>query len=59
MIGGALPGRTEVVSIRIYQLVESLRFGEAATLAGGLAAFSFVALFGLLLLERWAQGRRS
>jgi molybdate transport system permease protein len=59
MIGGALPGRTEVVSIRIYQLVESLRFGEAATLAAGLAAFAFAALFGLLLLERWAGRRRA
>lgn len=57
MIGGGVPGRTEVVSIRIYQLVESLRLGEAAQLAGGLAAFSFVVLFSLLLLERFA-GRR-
>jgi len=57
MIGGALPGKTEVVSIRIYQLVESLRFGEAAGLAGGLAAFSFLVLFTLLMIERW-DGRR-
>src|SRR5207302_8882301 len=28
MIGGAIPGKTEVLSIRIYQLVEALRFGE-------------------------------
>ena len=58
MIGGALPGKTEVVSIRIYQLVESLRFGEAAGLAGALAAFAFIVLFALLLIERWA-GRRA
>ena len=58
MIGGGLPGKTEVVSIKIYQLVEALRFDEAAALAGGLAAFSFVALFALLLLERWAGRRR-
>lgn len=57
MIGGGLPGKTEVVSIRIYQLVESLRFGEASMLAGGLVGFSFLVLFVLLLLERWA-GRR-
>ena len=57
MIGGALPGKTEVVSIRIYQLVESLKFGEAAAWSGGLVAFSFVALFGLLMVERWAARR--
>jgi len=59
MIGGGLPGKTEVVSIRIYQLVESLRFGEAAGLAGGLVAFSFVVLFALLMIERWAGRRRA
>ena len=58
MIGGGLPGKTEVISIRIYQLVESLRFGEASMLAGGLVAFSFAVLFTLLMLERWAgRGR--
>ena len=54
MIGGGIPGRTEVLSIRMYQLVEQLRFGEAAGLAAGLAAFSFVALLTLFLLERRA-----
>jgi molybdate transport system permease protein len=58
MIGGGIPGKTEVVSIRIYQLVESLRFGEASAIAGGLVAFSFAVLFTLLMLERWA-GRPS
>ncbi len=58
MIGGGLPGRTEVVSIRIYQLVESLRLGEAAGLAGALVVFSFLVLFALLMLERYA-GRRA
>jgi molybdate transport system permease protein len=58
MIGGGLPGKTEVVSIRIYQLVESLRFGEAAGLAGGLVVFSFMVLFALLMVERWAARRR-
>lgn len=59
MIGGGLPGKTEVVSIRIYQLVESLRFGEAASLAGALVAFSLIVLFTLLLVERWAGRRRA
>src|SRR6201999_4340286 len=29
MIGGGIPGKTEVLSIRMYQMVESLNFGEA------------------------------
>ncbi len=58
MIGGGLPGKTEVVSIRIYQLVESLRFGDASMLAGGLVIFAFLILFGLLSLERLAHRGR-
>ena len=52
MIGGAIPGRTEVLSTRIYSLVESLQFGAAHVLAGGLTLFAFVALLGLLLVDR-------
>lgn len=52
MIGGGVPGKTEVVSIRIYQLVEGLQFGPAHALAGGLAAFAFAALLLLLLVDR-------
>ena len=52
MIGGGIPGKTEVVSIRIYQLVEQLKFGEAHQLAGGLAAFAFLSLLLLLLVDR-------
>lgn len=52
MIGGAIPGKTEVISVRIYQLVESLQYGEAHKLAAGVVAFSFAALLGLLLIDR-------
>ena len=54
MIGGAIPGRTEVVSIRIYQLVEALQFGQAHRLAAALVLFAFAVLFALLMLERRA-----
>jgi molybdate transport system permease protein len=59
MIGGAIPGRTEVLSIRIYQLVEQLRFGEAHLLAAGLVGFAFLVLLALMLLDRRAQGREA
>nr|WP_279587890.1 molybdate ABC transporter permease subunit [Sphingomonas vulcanisoli] len=52
MIGGAIPGRTEVLSTRIFQLVENLQYGEAHRIAAGLVAFAFLALLGLLLAER-------
>ena len=57
MIGGAIPGKTEVVSIRIYQLVEALQYGAAHRLAAGLVAFAFAVLFTLFLLERRAARR--
>ena len=52
MIGGNIPGKTEVLSTRIYQLVESLQFGEAHRIAAILVVFSFAALLALLLVER-------
>ena len=57
MIGGAIPGRTEVISIRIWQQVEALQFAEAGRMAAGLMAFAFAVLLGLLLLERRAARR--
>jgi len=56
MIGGSVPGKTEVISTRIYQLVESLQYGEAHRLAAGVVAFSFAALLALLLVDRRAGG---
>jgi molybdate transport system permease protein len=52
MIGGAIPGRTEVVSIRIWRSVESMQFADAYRLSAALVAFAFVVLFALLLVER-------
>jgi molybdate transport system permease protein len=52
MIGGGIPGKTEVMSVRIYQLVESLQFGEAHLMAAGLVLFAFAVLLAMLLIER-------
>ncbi|UDF03132.1 molybdate ABC transporter permease subunit [Asticcacaulis sp. AND118] len=52
MIGGAIPGQTEVVSIRIFQAVEQLNFAEAHLISGGLLAFAFVALIIMLVVDR-------
>jgi molybdate transport system permease protein len=56
MIGGSVPGKTEVISTRIYQLVESLQYGEAHRLAAGVVVFSFAALLALLLIDRRVGG---
>ena len=57
MIGGAIPGKTEVISTKIYQLVEGLQYGEAHKLAAAVVAFSFAALLAMLLIDRgWDRG---
>ena len=54
MIGGNIPGETRVLSIALYDQVESLQFGQAHRLAGGLMLFSIVLLF--LLYRSNPQG---
>lgn len=49
MIGGNIPGRTEVISTAIYNHVEAMEYGQAHVLAAGVALLSFV---GLLLVHR-------
>jgi molybdate transport system permease protein len=52
MIGGSIPGRTQVLSIKIYELVEELQYGQAHILAGGLVLFAFLVMLAMLLIER-------
>ncbi len=47
MIGGNIPGETQVLSIALYDHVETLRFAEAHRLAAGLVIFSVALLFAL------------
>jgi len=47
MIGGNIPGETQVLSIAIYDQVESLQYGNAHRLAAGLLLFSAALLFFL------------
>ena len=53
MIGGNIPGETQVLSIAIYDHVEALEYGQAHWLAGGLLILSF-----LLLLLVYGVNRR-
>ena len=59
MIGGAIPGRTEVVSIKIYEFVESSNYVAAHGLAGVLVVFSFLVVLAALLVGRGLGERRS
>ena len=58
MIGGAIPGRTEVLSIKIYELVEASQFGDAHRIAAALLAFAFIVVLATLLIGR-GLGRRT
>jgi molybdate transport system permease protein len=52
MIGGNIPGETQVLSIALYDQVESLQFAEAHRLAAGLVLFSLAVLFLLYRFQR-------
>jgi len=53
MIGGNIPGQTQVLSIAIYDHVEALEYGQAHWLAAGLLIGSF-----LVLLMVYGANRR-
>jgi len=52
MIGGNIPGETKVLSVAIYDYVETLDFTSAHILAGGMLLFSFLVIFSMTVLER-------
>ena len=55
MIGGNIPGETQVLSIAIYDHVEALEYGQAHLLSGMLLAFSFALLLAVYALNRRFQ----
>lgn len=58
MIGGNIPGETKVLSVAIYDHVESLEWAQAHWLAGGMLLFSFVVVYTMYRLEkRFQRGR--
>lgn len=52
MIGGNIPGRTKVLSVAIYDYVETSQWDKASLLAGGMAAFAFVVILAVTLIEK-------
>jgi len=47
MLGGNIPGRTQVLSIAIYDHVEASSYAQAHLLSAGMLAFSFAALLAV------------
>jgi len=56
MVGGNIPGETRVISIAIYDEVESLNYAAAHELSAMLLVLAFVLLFAMFLLNRrWSS----
>ncbi len=54
MIGGNIPGKTKVLSVAIFDYVETSQWREANILAGGMAAFAFAVILAMILVEKRA-----
>lgn len=54
MIGGNIPGRTKMLSVAIFDYVETSRWREASILAGGMVAFAFAVILTMMLIDKRA-----
>ncbi|NJN46691.1 MAG: molybdate ABC transporter permease subunit [Candidatus Competibacteraceae bacterium] len=52
MIGGNIPGETKVLSIAIYDYVETLQWDQAHLLAGGMLIFAFIVILTMMTIEK-------
>ena len=52
MVGGNIPGRTRVISIAIFEHVETLNYAEAHILSAGLIVFAFAVLLFVYAFRR-------
>lgn len=52
MIGGNIPGETKVLSVAIYDYVETLQWTQAHILAGGMLVFSFAVILAMMTIEK-------
>ena len=56
MVGGNIPGETRVISIDIYDKVESLNYSAAHQLSATLLVFAFAVLLAMFVINRrWRQ----
>ncbi|HEY6831878.1 MAG TPA: molybdate ABC transporter permease subunit [Pseudolabrys sp.] len=52
MIGGNIPGKTKVLSVAIYDYVETSQWYEASILAAGMVVFAFSVILTMNLIEK-------
>jgi molybdate transport system permease protein len=52
MIGGSIPGQTKVLSVAIYDYVETSQWREANILATGMVVFAFAVILAMTLIEK-------
>lgn len=52
MVGGNIPGETKVISIAIYEHVETINYPQAHMLSAGMLIFAFVVLLLVYTLNR-------
>ena len=58
MIGGNIPGKTKVLSVAMFDYVETSQWREANILAGGMALFAFAVILAMTLIEKRFALRR-
>jgi molybdate transport system permease protein len=52
MIGGNIPGETKVLSVAIYDYVETSQLREANILAAGMVVFAFAVILAMTMIEK-------
>jgi molybdate transport system permease protein len=52
MIGGNIPGKTKVLSVAIYDYVETSQWREANIMAAGMVVFAFAVILSMTLIEK-------
>lgn len=57
MIGGNIPGETKVLSVAIYDYVETLEWDKAHILSAGMLVFSFIVILSMMLVEKRLRRR--
>jgi molybdate transport system permease protein len=59
MIGGNIPGETKVLSVAIFDYVETSQWTQAHLLSAGMVIFSFCVVLAMMLIEKRMMRRAS
>lgn len=58
MIGGNIPGETKVLSVAIYDAVETQQWAQAHVMAAGMLVFAFTVILAVTMIDRRFARRR-